>query len=491
MLSSSWDTLTEPIWSRAAAQRIDQETIGHRPEIQRQLMATASRAIAASVARRISLSHPIVCIAGPGNNGGDALGAASHLARLGYSVTVFAVGQTQALREFEAISRMRVIDAPPQEWNLPPDAVLIDGLTGLGFSGTWRDGAVYQAFTVLERHRFAAICSVDLPSGMAADKMDSEGLSCFKATWTVTFGAKKPCHVATPTLARCGEIETVELAFNRNIVEETLQMTKAPVARLRADNATLWQLCTPSREAHKYDRGHVLVLQGDPQYLGASVQSAIAAFAHGAGWVTLGQSKEPKEQAIPIELTKAPLLPADGQINDAIITFCKERQVRTLVVGPGRTSPLNRKSWETLHAWQNSTGACLVLDAGVLTGFWQVTKGLTFVPERTLLTPHLGEWQKMQQGLSKPFAAFYTPEGLMEAHAHTVTHGVSVIVKDAAPFIIDPQQTQFFVADFAGPALARAGSGDRLAGMAAAISLSEIPAAKVAALAYALLWSSR
>jgi NAD(P)H-hydrate repair Nnr-like enzyme with NAD(P)H-hydrate dehydratase domain len=207
--------------------------------------------------------------------------------------------------------------------------------------------------------------------------------------------------------------------------------------------------------------------------------------------VTLGQSTEPKEQAIPIELTKASLLPPDGQLNDAIIAFCKERQVRTLVVGPGRTSPFNRTSWEILQRWQQETGAFLVLDAGALIGFWQVTQGLTFTPERTLLTPHLGEWQKMQQGLSTPFAAFYTPEGLAEAHARAVTHGVSIIVKDAAPFIIDPHTTPFFVADFAGPALARAGSGDRLAGLAAAISLSGIPAAKVAALAYALLWSNR
>ena len=509
LLGANWAALTDPVWSKDQAQRIDRDTIQNDRSQQLKLMEAAGKAVASSVARRISLGHDILCVAGPGNNGGDAIVAAHHLAKLGYGVTLLSVGRIDPSMDSYAHSsllnpmKIRSLEAATDSnWpqSLTRQTVLVDGLTGLGFSGKWRDGLLYEVFKVLKAFRFAAICSIDLPAGMAADQTDDLALNCLSATWSVTFGVKKPCHVATPTLAFCGQVETAAIDFHPDVISAVLASSKSPIAKLRADNALLWQLCQPKRTAHKYDRGHILVLQGEPNYLGASVQTAIAAFECGAGWVTLGQTALHTEpQTIPMELTKASLTLNDGQINDDTIEFCIKRQVKTLVVGPGRTRGLNRSSWETLHTWQRQHRTFLIIDAGALLGFWTAVSGLQFIPEKTLLTPHLGEWQKMQAGLEKPFHAFYSHAGLTDAMSQASKLGVSVIVKDACPLIFDPTQetlakalpSQIYIADYAGPALAQAGSGDRLAGLAAAVSLSGIPAAKVAALAYALLWSSR
>lgn len=95
-----------------------------------------------------------------------------------------------------------------------------------------------------------------MPSGVNGDDGNPLGDLCFEAALTVTFVRKKPAHVLMPGRAWCGEVVVADIG--------------APEAVLAAQNVTLqendprlWSLPWPEADAHKHERGHVIVASGE------------------------------------------------------------------------------------------------------------------------------------------------------------------------------------------------------------------------------------
>jgi NAD(P)H-hydrate epimerase len=111
-------------------------------------------------------------------------------------------------------------------------------------------------------------------------------------------------------------------------------------------------------------------------------------------------------------------------------------------------------------------GGSLVLDAGALHGITALlTKSGPFPPGKILLTPHPGEWNRMQDLAAPPPL---TPDGSMSAALQCAKLGIHIIYKNAAPVIISPEQVPPLICAAGTTILARAGAGDLLAGMIAA-----------------------
>ena len=108
-----------------------------------------------------------------------------------------------------------------------------------------------------------------------------------RATRTVTFGERKPCHLLQPALSRCGEITVVDIGLGMDH-DET-----ADLVGLDEDGlAAAWPY--PTERSDKYARGVVGVDTGSDQYPGAAVMSVYGAVYGGAGYVRfLGASGRP------------------------------------------------------------------------------------------------------------------------------------------------------------------------------------------------------
>lgn len=146
---------------------------------------------------------PVAVLAGRGNNGGDALVAARHLAGWGVPVRLVLVGDPGRLAPpaagHWAAARSGPLDA---HWAVAGDGVgaavdaalagarvAVDGLLGTGGRGDPREPEA-TAIRCLNRARPPRVLSIDLPSGLDAGS-GVPGDPCVTATDTAMLGAAK------------------------------------------------------------------------------------------------------------------------------------------------------------------------------------------------------------------------------------------------------------------------------------------------------------
>jgi NAD(P)H-hydrate epimerase len=157
------------------------------------LMGKAGLATA-TMARRMlgGREGRIVCLAGKGNNGGDGLVAARHLASWGTKVLVVLGAARDELRDvpaeqLRAINQMGIEVSGPDS-TIPTADLIVDGLLGYSSQGNPREPIA----TLIRRANESKIpiLAVDLPSGLDASSGEP-GEPCIVANSTVTFGFPK------------------------------------------------------------------------------------------------------------------------------------------------------------------------------------------------------------------------------------------------------------------------------------------------------------
>jgi hydroxyethylthiazole kinase-like uncharacterized protein yjeF len=334
--------------------------------------------------------------------------------------------------------------------------IIVDGLLGSGFSGDDLDPDMARALEWATSLRHAAVLAVDCPSGLRSDDT-SRDRARLAATRTLTFGAKRLCHVAGEAREFCGQVDVHDPGFPpqaRAQAKSRLRETRNDALRAIAP----WNFLPG--HANKYDRGHVLVIGGSPGKTGACWLCGLAALRGGAGWASLAVPPglaQVRGEAPPPELVFEDLGGKFEKLGD----FLQARKVRTVVIGPGATSnPLDRKGWSILASFTQAGGG-LVIDAGATHDLAALTDGLSF--QRTVVTPHPGEWLRIG-GLPKP----ETLDAILAVAQRTNLTGMTLIHKNATPIFWGLAQDPIVVGSEGTKILARAGSGDVYAGLVAA-----------------------
>lgn len=196
--------------SVAAARAIDRDAVERLGMPSILLMENASRAVA-DAARSLGDSFIILC--GPGNNGGDGLGAARHLGR---AAQIYLLKEPDAERCPDAALQLRILRAaghPVVVGELPASTetgVWIDALYGTGLDRAI-EGDGGRWITVFNQGRGAKL-SVDIPSGLHGDTGEVLGVAC-KADLTVTFAAAKHGLLASSAQPYVGRIAVVSLGL--------------------------------------------------------------------------------------------------------------------------------------------------------------------------------------------------------------------------------------------------------------------------------------
>jgi len=157
-------------------------------------------------------SKRILVFAGLGNNGGDGLVIARHLAGYGASVTVFLLGESDNIRSeecswnwnlLEKMESVKLLVGGNFELlnNLDKFDLIVDGILGTGISGEIREPHA-SAITFINKSN-AFKLAIDVPSGVDPDT-GNKNLPHVKADMTVTFHRMK---VGMPKRTDvCGEI---------------------------------------------------------------------------------------------------------------------------------------------------------------------------------------------------------------------------------------------------------------------------------------------
>ncbi len=170
-----------------------------------QLMELAGLSVASAVVDMIPMNtkeenNKVLLLAGPGNNGGDALVASRHLLHFGYSPTIIYPKASKGQLFINLIKQIEDLDIPIININDSTDLneidvkdydLIVDGLFGFSFKGPAR-----EPFNSLMQHTYlqndTPCLSIDIPSGWNVDEGDTHQTG-FKPTAVISLTAPKLC----------------------------------------------------------------------------------------------------------------------------------------------------------------------------------------------------------------------------------------------------------------------------------------------------------
>ncbi len=396
----------------------------------------------------------ILILAGPGNNGGDALVAARHLQSWWYQVDLMLAGDParfppDAAAAWQAWTAAggKALDAIPENrrWSLA-----IDGLFGIGLA---RDlGGRHLDLVKQLNHLTLPILALDIPSGLDADNGQIFG-AAVRASHTLTFIALKPGLLTANGADYCGKIRVADLGL------EASELSESPGRLLDRSVATV--LPPRPHNSHKGMLGSVGILGGDRSMCGAAILAGRAALKCGAGLVYVA----PLDEAPPYDPAQPELMlctPAQLWEKDSL---------RCLVAGPGLGR--SAQAVEQLALALKST-AKLVLDADALNLVGADNTLQALLKNRkgdTLLTPHPAEAGRLLGMGAHDVQQDRVAAALMLAERFNCL----AVLKGAGSIVATPGG-RWFVNPTGNPGMSSAGMGDVLSGMLAALIAQRVPA---------------
>jgi len=415
---------------------------GHRDLMERAGLA------AAEIARdRLGDLASVLVLAGPGNNGGDALVVARHLKSWWYDVALVFAGDADRLSPDAkaALDAWReaggeLLDEIPsgKEWGL-----VVDGLFGIGLerdlTGRYRE--LVEHVNRLDR----PVLALDVPSGLDGDTGVARGAAVL-ADCTVAFIALKPGLFTLDGPDCCGEI------LLRTLGLDGLDLP-GPPGHLLETSAVERLLPPRRRNSHKGSYGSVAVVGGAESMAGAALLAGRSALKLGAGRVYVGMLAE---NFPPVDFIQPELMLGTPE-------RLTELDIDCAVIGPGLGRSPQARRW--LGHWL-TTETPLVLDADALNLLADDGSLCRRLKERSapaLLTPHPAEAAR----LLGTTVTHVQQDRIAAALALAEIFRTPAVLKGAGS-VVALLDERWFVNASGNPGMASAGMGDVLAGMAGA-----------------------
>lgn len=396
----------------------------------------------------------VLVLAGPGNNGGDALEAAGGMVQAGVPVTVllYADPARQSSDAREAFERaksggVKFGDSTDfgkliasKQWSL-----VVDGLFGIGLARAISP----PLYDLIETVNTLAcpVLALDIPSGLDADTgniVGEHGIA-IQATHTVTFIGNKPGLHTCFGRDYTGVVQVADLDIDASCF-------KPSQAHLNTPESFGASLRSRRHNSHKGSYGDVIVVGGAHGMSGATILAARAAAKCGAGRVFAAFIAEPPAyDSIQPELMCR--LASDMDFSKA-----------TLVAGPGMGT--SRQAHDLL-AQVLQTDADIVIDADALNLIAvepSLQQKLAHRRRATLITPHPLEAARLL-GTS----AVHVQADRVAA-ARTLAHRFNAVtILKGSGSVIAQADGEIAINTTGNPALATAGTGDVLAGICGAL----------------------
>ena len=433
----------------------------------------------------------IVGLVGPGNNGGDTLIALSELAAEGWKARAYLIKRKKddLVKRFieaggEILSGENAFEQLAEA--LGTADVLLDGVLGTGTKLPLKKDIaelLSEVNDILDGlDEYPLVVAVDCPSGVDCDSGEVAD-ETIGADLTVTMASVKEGLLKLPAFEYVGNLEVVDIGLPENL--SSMNQLNVEVAEADSIAALL-----PERpiDAHKGTFGTALIAAGSINYTGAAVLAGEAAYRAGAGLVTLAVPA-PVHVALAGRFPEATwvLLPHEMGViasNGAEVLAKNFERASALLVGPGfGTENATKEFVENIlegkysakrsvqrigfvHQEQekkeenNARLPPMIFDADGLKLLAQIKDWDKKIPAPAILTPHPGEMEVLT-GLPKE-AIQESRQKIASQYAKLWGH---VIVLKGAFTVVASPDGRATVIPVASPALARAGTGDVLAGI--------------------------
>ncbi|AKM28983.2 hypothetical protein AB870_00805 [Pandoraea faecigallinarum] len=445
---------------RAAATRLAPHT----------LMSRAGTAVAHWLHGRLPAlasagRQPVLLLAGPGNNGGDAYVAARELHRRGVLVDVWQLAPptTHDARWAlaEALAAGVAVRPAPHTWPQPGTyAWIVDGLFGIGLSRPLEGAAATLVDNIAYAHAHGTpVLAIDIPSGLIAATGIADG----------------PVIRANATIAMLGACPGLFTGIGRDVAGQVLVATLGAQDVPAASGAGLLSTSAPGAFAahlpkrhhasHKGSYGCLAVIGGHEGMVGAPILSARAGLMTGAGRVYVG--------------FVAPDAPAWDPMHPELMLRHAQGldlpSMQAVAIGPGLgTSAASAACLSRVLALEDTP---LVIDAdglNLLAADPSLAQRVRHRAGPTVLTPHPLEAAR----LTGCDVARIQSDRLASARALAMRFGATVVLKGSGSIIDDGTRAWINTTGNAG--LATAGTGDVLTGVIGALLAQGMPATQAA-----------
>lgn len=460
-----------------------------------QMMENAGKSLADIIHHKVQLeatTRSVLALVGSGNNGGDALVALSYLADWGWSVTAYLVKPRPHDLLVERVEKIGTVIKHASKGAsevlgelIQTSDLILDGILGTGARPPLGSDIGEILNLVKDRtsnkSRRALIVAVDCPSGVDCDT-GAAPENALKADLTVTMAAVKQGMFRFPAANLIGDLQVASIgrldglpgwdSIKRFVVDPDWVSDRLPER---------------PADAHKGTFGTALVCAGSMNYTGAAWLSGQAAYRIGAGLVTIA-IPEPLYNALAGQFPEATWLVLPDEMGvlsgqAAPVLMKNLGKATALLLGPGwgqEDSTLDfldrlldpdhtdfGRSFgfgaaHPSHGEVRRAGALppLVIDADGLKLLTKIDDWHKRLPANTVLTPHPGE-MSILSGVNKE-EILSDRIAVAERFAHNWGH--VVVLKGAYTVIAAPDGLTALI-PVASAALARAGTGDVLAGL--------------------------
>ena len=464
-----------PLYDSDAMRAVDRWAIEEMGVPSLELMENAGRAVAEAVGE-LAPEGPVRVVCGKGNNAGDGLVAARYLAEAGFEVEALLLWPAGELSG-DAAANLERFGAEYASGDLGPrlagSGLVLDAIFGTGFSGEPRQPA--RAAIEAIGACGAPVVACDVASGVDASSGEVAGVA-IEASLTVSFHAAKLGHRVAPGKWQTGELQVAPIGIPGGAPAE-------PAAGVI--DASVLELA-PRRGARstKFSSGQVTIAGGSRGLTGAVQMSSRAAIRAGTGYATvvvpadleaIFELGQPEVMSVGCPGGDGCLAPASAK---SLLRAFEPAAAGVLGPGLGRDPASVALAREVLAA----IGVPLVLDADGLNAFAGEIERIGTREAPTVLTPHAGELGRLLGRPSEEVSAHRVAAAREAASAG----GAVVVLKGDDTIVTDGERVA--VNALAAPALATAGTGDVLSGIAAALlarGLEPFAAACAAVIAHA------
>lgn len=426
----------------------------------------ALQCVAAMKEEQIDLSYALV-VCGSGNNGGDGFAVARLLAEEGKRVDVCFAGKLESRSE-ETKQQMHILEnlgvsvgntLPEKEYS-----VIIDAVFGIGLCRNI-EGHYQNVIEQMNRYQGYKV-AIDTPSGISADT--GEVLGCaFRADLTVTFAYAKAGQVFFPGSEYAGKVLVKDIGItdpgfeNRDDLYFMLEKQDV-ISRM------------PERkpDSNKGSYGRVLLIAGSRGMSGAAYLSAHAAYMVGAGLVRI-YTEESNRQILQQLLPEAIITTYDEMALDCfreLPDLLQWADVVCIGCGLGISEYSRRLFKMTLEM---NRKPC-VIDADGLNLLAEFTeeerRKWARQKEQYVLTPHMKEMSRLT---GYPVAELKNHRNAL-LREFVEKMQVVCAMKDSRTLVAACGHPTFLNSS-GNAAMAKAGSGDVLAGTIAGLMAQNLP----------------
>jgi len=398
---------------------------------------------------------PIHVFCGIGNNGGDGLVLSKHLVTHGYNVITYVVNYSDKrskdfLINYDKIKNVTkdwpiLLDCENEFPEINKDDIIVDAVFGIGLNRP-ADDWVKGLFQYFKKSK-AFTLSIDMPSGLYADRVPEDENGVVWAGYTLSFASPKLVFFLPETAKYTREWDVLDIGIDDEFQQET-----NTEAELIGKQEVLTMYRQREKFAHKGTYGHSLIVGGSYGKIGAVLLASKSALSAGSGLIT---AFIPKCGYSIIQTAFPEAMVITDQEETLISNIVYD--IVPSVIGFGIGIGTHKKTVEAFKMFLKNNKTPLVVDADGINILSKNKDLLKLLSKHTVLTPHPKELERLVGQWKDDF------DKLAKAKAFAKKHKIVLVIKGAHTITIF--KDRLYINSTGNPGLATAGSGDVLTGI--------------------------